>query len=765
MPNEYDDTLATLDEDGRPPATRLGNAEKARNIYQIQLQADIQRAKKRALVKGLVDGNPPYSEALLRQQGRSAQCNVNWRIAESYLNNALGAFYDIFSEAPTYCTVKTDAGSKDQQQEWSGIITEEFDRALKQDAAFDYTLQLSQHEMVLYGNGPVFFEDFFDWRGKSILCGAMKVPERTKSTTSEWELSFLECDYLCHQLYERIRNEKMASLGGWNVKATREAIMKANPDYLRGGLYRTWEWHQQEIKNGAYYYSARSNVISTVHVFFKEFPKKGMDSGGISHKIFVVNDDTGSKEFLFERDNRFKDWRECVHPMYYDHGGGGFHHSVTGMGVKMFSAMEYQNRLLCNLADKAFLPKVMFKPTTEGQAEEMILDQQTDYAILKPGYDFVQVPVQGVINDAMVINREMTGIIASNLSSYRQNMEEKSGNPVTATEIQARMGEQARLGKTQLNRYYAQLGHLYAEMYRRITNPNTADWRPGGKQALEFQERCMKRGVPKAALLKTESVIATRVVGQGSAYMRQQELQFLLGLIAMLPEQGRDNLIRDIVSSRAGQSFVDRYYPVGSEFNKPTDQDAFAMSQVADMKVGVPAVVTGTQNPVIFARTFIEAGKQAVQSIEQGANPQEIVGFLDLLGQAAAAHLQKMAADPSRKQVYQMLQAQWAELAQIHDKLVEMLQNQANDQQRRQQEMMAQAAQQNGELALKKERQDVELGLKAEKSRFSIADKAAKSRQDQAREVQGMVLADMKTASEIRRKNAESKAKANSKSE
>jgi len=758
MPNEYNDQLLTLDEDGRPPATRLGNAEMARNIYQLLLQADIQRARKRALVKGLVDGNPPYSEARLRQEGRSAQCNVNWRIAESYLNNALGAFYDIFSEAPTYCTVKTGMGSKDQQQDWSGIITEEFDRSLKDEAGFDYTLQISQHEMVLYGSGPVFFEDFFDWRGKPILSGAMKVPERTKSNTDDWELSFLECDYLPDKLYDRIRNPKVASLGGWNVEATRQAIMKANPDYIRGGLYRTWEWHQQEIKNGAYYYSARSNVISAVHVFFKEFPKKGMESGRISHKIFVVNDDTGSREFIFERDDRFRDWRECVHPMYYDHGGGGFHHSVTGMGVKMYSAMEYQNRLLCNLADKAFLPKVMFKPTTAGQAEEFAVQQFTDYAVLRDGYDLVQTPVQGVINDALLINREVTGIIASNLTSYRQNMEEKSGNPVTATEVQARMGEQARLGKTQLNRYYAQLDHLYAEMFRRITNPNTANWRPGGRQALDFQERCMKRGVPKAALLKTESVIATRVVGQGSAYMRQQELQFLLGLIAMLPEQGRDNLIRDIVSSRAGQSFVDRYYPVGSEFNKPTDQDAFAMSQVADMKVGVPAVVTGTQNPVIFARTFIEAGKQAVQSLDQGARPEEVVGFLDLLGQAAAAHLQKMASDPSRKQIYQALQAQWQELAGIHDKLVEMIQSQQQEQQQRQQQMAQRAMEQNGELALKKMRQDVELQLKTEKSRFGMAEKAAKTQQ-------GMVLADLSTASEIRRKNAESKAKVKSKAE
>lgn len=753
MAQEYDESLATLSESGRPPETRLGNATKARNIYQIYLQADETRAKKRALVKGLVDGNPPYRDSLLSAEGRSAQCNVNWRIAESYLNNALGAFYDIFSEASTYFTVKTAHGSPDQMDEWSAIITEEFDRSLKKDAGFDYTLQISQHEMVLYGVGPLFFEDYFDWRPKSILCGSLKVPERSKSNTDEWEICFVECDYLPHQLYERIRNEKAARLSGWNVPAARQAIMKSNQDYQKGGQYQTWEWHQQEIKNGSFHYSARSNVISTVHVFYKEFPKEGMAEGGISHKIFVSDDGSDIKDFIFERNNRFPDWRNCIHPMYYDHGGGGFHHSVTGMGVKMYSAMEYQNRLLCNLADKAFLPKVMFKPTTAGQMEDFAVQQFTDYAVLKDGYDMVQVPVQGVINDALMFNREVGQVIASNLTSYRQNLQEKQGNPVTATEINASMSEQARLGKTQLNRYYAQEDHLGAEMFRRISNTNTSDFRPGGRQALEFQERCKARGVPVTALRKIESVTATRVVGQGSAYMRQQELQFLLGMVAMFPEQGRDNLIRDIVSSRAGQSSVDRYYPIGNEFNKPTDQDAFAMSQVADMKVGVPAVVTGTQNPVIFAKTFIAAGMQAVQTLQQGADPQQVLGFLDLVGQAAATHLQKMAADPSRKQVYTILQGQWQQLAKAHDQLSQQVQQQQQEAQQQQMENGIKQVQamiamngQDPEHQLAAAKLQNQMRNADIKTQHGLALKTAKTRQD-------LALADAVTAADIRREN------------
>ncbi len=47
----------------------------------------------------------------------------------------------------------------DKREEWSKIITEEFDRLQKLDKDFDYIMQLSQREMVLIGNGPLIFED------------------------------------------------------------------------------------------------------------------------------------------------------------------------------------------------------------------------------------------------------------------------------------------------------------------------------------------------------------------------------------------------------------------------------------------------------------------------------------------------------------------------------------------------------------------------------------------------------------------------------
>lgn len=764
------DDIKTLNDDGSVPECRLGSAIDAQALTMKWIYADTLRDKKRALVKGLVDGNPPYRQSDLDGAGRSDACNVNWRIAESYLGAALGAFYDIFSEAPTYASVKLE--TEDTQK--SNIVTEEFHRLLSRNASFDYEMQISQYEMVLFGCGPLMFTDKFDWRFRATQCRNLLVPENAKSNPDDWEVCGIRMAYMPDKLYEFIRNEKAATDAGWDVEAVKQAIIHAHPKYTSGMMYQNWEWHQQNLKNSSYYYSAESKQIFVVHIYCKEFPKEGEVEGRITHAIVLENpggqQGEETNDYLFKFVGRFRNWRECVHGMYYDHGGGGEHHSVTGMGVKMFSAMEFQNRLMCNMADKTFAPKVMFKPTSANDREILSIANLGEYGLIPKGFEAVQMPTNQVMQDSMAFNREVSATVASNLSQYRQNLEREKGNPITATEAQWRASEQARLGKTQLNRYYQQLDAIYAEQYHRATNPNLTDSIPGGKEAREFQRRCEKRGVKKEELAKVDSVKATRIIGQGSAFARIQALESLLAIIATLPESGRENLISDFIAAKAGQFSVRRYYPTSPDMQQDDEQRERAMNQVGGMKDGINAVIADTQNPVIFAQTFLQAGAQAIQSVQEGASPPEVLRFVELCGQAVAAHLQRIAQDPTRKQVYQVLLKQFEQLGKLTDELRGMVEK-----------IMAQNPPQNGNGQI-----DPETAAKVQKMRADMEMKAAKTqeqlkmrreshdqqmREKQQSHSQNLALRDAQTAvdiqtqsqqvaAEIERKAKESQAKA-----
>lgn len=279
------------------------------------------------------------------------------------------------------------------------------------------------------------------------------------------------------------------------------------------------------------------------------------------------------------------------------------------------------------------------------------------------------------------MSREIEGIVRSNLSQFRsQSLTRQQGNPATATQINYEASEQAKMGKTQLSRIYEQYDWLYAEKYRRATNSSLTKAVRGGKAALDFIDRCERRGVPRAWLDATQSVRATRVVGQGSSFMRAQALEFLLGMVQMLPETGRANLIKQVIASRAGQCKVAEFYPEASTDTSMAEQQAGAMLQVASMKTGVPAVPAPTQNPFIYASVFVQAAEGAAQSISQGTDPHEPLAFTDLAIPATETHLQRMAGDKTRAPAVKQLEDRLEQVRSFTTRVKAQLTAQAGDQ-------------------------------------------------------------------------------------
>lgn len=797
-----DTALPTLNDNGQPPESRITSAVNCRNLTIQWLNNDnMGRSQKRARVDGLLQGNVPYSRGALTEAGRRDACNVNFRTAEAFEDSAKGALYDLFSESPTFATVDLYDDPSDPLSdldpntviEWSQIVTEEFDYLLKSDRSFDSVMQNSIRETVRFGSGPLVFCDDTDWRNRNVPFAYLQLPDDASSDVNKWEVAAVRVDYLPHQLYDYIRSPDSASEVGWNVSATRQSILHAAADIQSSGIALTWEWAQQQLKQDSFSFSARSKIIQAVHFFAREFPRPGdPPEGKISHVIFVLNiqsGDTGD-HFLYKALHKYDRWQQCIHPMYYSQGEGGKHYGVTGMGVKMYGAMEIQNRMLCNMVDKAFAPKIMFRPTSASGGQKAMPTRHGDYMLLPAGYDLQQMSIGSMIEEGIVLNREISGLVSSNLSTYRQNLEApKSGNPLTKAEVEIRAQDQARLSKTQHNRYYEQLDWLYEEKYRRASNPNLTASDPGGPEALEFQKCCKDRGVPEKMLQRFRSVKATRVVGQGSQYLRTQTLDFFIGLAGALPEEGREHVIKDAIAARAGQYMVQRYYPSrsGGGYNSQTgplasDQLAEAWQMVAVMKTRIPAVITSSQNPMIFAQTFMQASSQALESMAQAGNsPQdlitqgsEVLAFLQLSGPATAAHLQRMSADPTRKAALPALTKQFQQIASLTDKLRQKVQSAITAQQRatqeRQQKQMAAGAEAlavaNGQdpalivglagvdrnARIKAAKESSNFKLKAEKQSLDSRLKTTKAAQD-------MALDDLTTANEIELAAAESAAK------
>ena len=740
--------LKNISESGSVPESRLTSAKEVLDLVNNMVQADERRSNIRAKVKGLVDGNAPYNSAELKRTGQSFRTNVNFREGESFLGMGISAFFDVFAEVPTYASVRVSHGDANDSERYSRIITEEFDKMQKKDGSFDYLMQLSQHEMVLYGIGPLVFEDTIDWRCKPVKAADLLLPEFSKSNVNDWTIAAVKSSYQVHELYSFIRNEKAARKMGWDVSAAKKAIMDAAPRGQGLSGNSTWERSQQEIRNNDLTYSSRCKTIEVAHVFYKEFPTEEHPEGAISHCIVDQRGD--GRKFLFRKVNRYKKWSECLHCMYYDKGDGT-HHSVKGMGIKMYSALELKNRLKCSLVDAAMArTAIHLQPETANDLNRANVVQMGPYSIIPPGYNVTQTNSAGVLDAPLSVERELEGLLQANLSQYRQRLE-KQGNPRTATEVEAIVAQQSVLGKTQLNRYYSQLDTFFGERYRRAISSSLTVDMPGASDAMAFQKKCIERGCPRECFDKIDSVVATRTAGRGSAIERRAIMNQLMGIITMLPESGRKHVIEDHIASLAGYHSLGRYYPMPEDDIDTQEQQQEAARENALFKTGAVIPVAGGDMHAVHAEVHIQAGMEATQAAQDGAGDLAEIGvYLQAVVDHTSAHLGMMAEDSTRKELLEFYSEQINEIQKVATQIADEVNRQQEEamkqQQEQQQQMVEMQAIQGGtdakeQIAMMKLERDE--ARRDAKTQNDMERKNAKTQQD-------MALKDAKTAQKMR---------------
>lgn len=743
--------LKSLSPTGEAPKSRIQSAYATRTMYGIAREASNKRRYRDAQVQGMVDGNRPFDQGAIEKNGQRYRANFNNGEAEAFLNSAAGAFYDLFSEVEKKITVKLP-GDFAEKQDLCDVIEDEFDSLLRTDDSFDWSIQCSIGDMVLFGFGPQIWEDPYTWRPRRWKHDELDVPDDSPSNIVDWERCFLTCNYRVDVLYSYIADEEAARAAGWNVEAVKRAIIRAaervpNKPFYDSTGGQNWMAYQEWIRNNDLSVGDLCDVVKVARFLYKEFP----DKDGISRisEAWVAVDDS-QDEFLFREERVYGDFREALCCFYYDRGNGT-HHSVRGLGVKMFHLLMSKMRLQNGAVDAAFMRgSMMFKSTRAGSAQraQIGVTSYGPFAVIPDNLEYINVNSTSALDAPLAVMRDLDNTLAANLGQYRARLEKPEGNPRTAFEVSAELQKQSILGKTQISRYYQQLDEFYREIFRRASRPNQSKTNYWQRKAMEFQERCAMRGVP-VELLQLAFVSATRTVGQGSHYMRALALgQTVAELYAALPEDGKQRLINDVIASRFGRDHIARYNPAPEI--RPYEQQQRWDAQVENDTLLNRGQISLTvyQNDTIHLQEHLGFASQAAQSLEQGANPVEVLGILQATGQHCALHLARLGQNPMRKNEFKILEAQWKSLAKIADQLEEQVQQ--NAQQQAEQAAIAQQAQavQQGtdpETQLKMAEAQRDMQIKEYKAREQVRLKEEKQAAD-------LALKDARTAADLRSK-------------
>lgn len=716
-------SVQNISEEGAIPSSRIQSADAARTILAQLIEHDRLADSKRAIIQGLIDGNPPYSDSDAEELGLNS--NVNWNLVGNEIEEACIPYFDMLTSVPNYATVTATQGDTYQRERWGRLLTETFNNELlKKNKSFLVQAQLHQKSLVTFGPGFQYFKTPTDFKSFSVPVSNIKLPPNTPIDLAEWDFCFILDDITTTELYKRIINEEVASTNGWSVANTKQAIMDAsNNDSANDSNKRSWEFYQTELRNNSLFHSVvGSKTIKWTHLLIKEF------NGKISHYIF---DREGETEWLFVSQGVYEDFRQVI-TLFSNGVGNGYIQGLRALGKLLYPYGEAMNRLNNSILEGAIASaSILFQPENSTDLTKLEAIKVGPWQLLPPGLKAIQfntgANIGSTTNVAGFFQNQQQGVAGG----WRPTLQYDPSKRNTNKEIEAAQINRDILTNNKSEIYMQSWDLHYSEIYRRATNLNILEEDIGGKEIRSFQQKCRDLGIPEA-VMKTATVKATRSIGQGSASARISLLQNGIGqFISMLPEDKRNNVITDTIAAIGGEQAVQRYAPVPNEEPTGSDMSIAALENSAFL-TGGQVVLDRNQNHFIHASMHLQFAGQLVSSYQQGQrSATEVYQVLQALGPHLLLHLDYIQKDPTRKNQYNQLNRQTAELMKVTDQLAGLAQEEQEQAQNQQQQQTdPELAKVQGELAIQAQESQAKMQMKQVETEQRMALRDAKAAQD-----------------------------------
>jgi hypothetical protein len=755
---------------GEAPCARVGDVDAARSIYLSLKKADEGSSRNRALIDGMFNGAPPFNANDLKEVGQGERTNLDFGEAAALKDQALAGYYDLTNSVDKLARIRTTYGSPEQAAEWSEIIGEEFHRTLRGWSEFEFNHQRLSDYFVTHGVGVAYFEDELDWRWRVTGLNEFRIPRGTRASEAEIEVATVDREYRSDELYGFIRDPEIAASLGWDVATVKEALKRACAQDTTTSL-GDWEKLEVELKNNDILYgTAKSKVVKVVHMWVKEF------CGCVSHLIFLqepLPTDVGAmkESFLYRKEKRFDSPTQCWVTFTYGVGNGTYH-GIRGLGFKIYPHIQVLNRLRCGMVDGALLSSSLIVQPSDSSTralDDLTLTYYGPYALFPPGLKIVDKAVPNLQQNIIPVINDMAMQMSNNTGAYQTHANTGDSNQArTAYEVKAQLQKEAVLSNASINLFYHPWKRILTEVFRRLTRRDYNAREPGGKEAVEFRKRLLKRGVPEEAIHRVINVEPVRAIGYGSPAMRMAAIDETMSIFGSLDEMGRINLLRDRVAARFGQEVVDRYIPAPQTTLRPPLDFKIAVLENATMSTGSPIPVSPGENHFIHASTHLNAVDQLDRAVAEGAsNPMEALSAFQMFLPHLGEHLTQLGSDLVRKDQVALMRQRHQQLTASAQRLADELQAMQENQQKAQQaeaerqqtalmaeyqamqKKLAESEQLSPEAQQRLMERRAELQMKIEKHQADLQMKDAQT-------AQKLALEDAKAAAKIRATTAAS---------
>lgn len=619
--------------------------------------SDYPRSLNRALIDGLANGQPPYSQEAEPERA----VNVNDLSLTRLSHDARMQLTQAFTKPGNFFTCRTDSGSQAKREARGVRVTRKINRFMRDSDAYFECMRSKFALMVLHGVGPSNWENQDRWCPIALGMGDVLLPSNTVLSFRNLPFFALYRDYTAMELQKLIRHPDRNP--GWNIPVVKRAMEWADEQTMKLYSGTTWaeywvpEKRQERFKQDSGVYS--SGLVQTIGCYDFYYWSDARKQEGWRRKIifdayggyggwggpmgYGAKNQMPEKNLLDDKglliyssgDRVVADkLSNLVHFQFADLSSvAPFHyHSVRSLGFLLYAVCHLQNRLRCAFSESVFENLMMYmRVRSLDDAERSLKIVLKNRGIIDDSVEFLN-PDQRWQPNAQLAElgmNEFKQIIADNSSSYVQN-QNFSRDRVEKTKFQvlAEVNAMQTLISAALQQAYRYQTSEYREIVRRFFKKNSTD-----PDVREFRAYCLTHDIPEKMLdADAWDVEAERILGAGNKTLEMAVAQLLMEMRAAYSPEAQQKILKKFtlaVTDNADDA--DALVP-----DQPTLSDAKhdAMLAFGSLMVGGEVQWESSLNRIDIATTLIGELSLAVnRALQMGGmvSPQELAGMKNVL--------------------------------------------------------------------------------------------------------------------------------------
>lgn len=552
----------------KAPENIVQTVTAARQMYESLRFQNMKRIELFAAIEGLIQGNPPYDQQELDQNGMNIANFNNMDGTARYEKSGL-AFWNLLNASEyiaQFCFYDTKTP---EFTDYAEILARHFNTVVREWRSFVRNFCCLTGQLLKFGYASLIWSDERDWRWRPIETTRLFLPDEASTDTSLLTTIFVEAPFTVQELYNiyQVCKDLPPDTSPWNTDVLASfLIYRANQWVKNPGtenaIINMMDLQTRLQNNDVCLGWLFQDEVRLVTLFQKEY------SGKISHYIFdkYYTTPTGNDGFLYFVNEQYKDLEEAFALFTYSPDVFTVH-SNRGVGHKLFAPCQATSQLDCDMFNMArFSSSPIIRTSALSTRDVGAITFRPGMPIDIGTAEFEQNQLGSNINGVVAASQYLLAKLSANITYAGDDPSVPDQVQGSLSDSQAKRKDYKEQGvqKNTIAHFYNQFDPVLYQMLVKMINSKKGD--PGYEAFERWKELSILDGVPEELLATTKEgkprffyCRASRAGGDGSTLGLMIGMDTIAPIAQGFPAKGMRRYQEDYVRNAMGQDYVTRY--------------------------------------------------------------------------------------------------------------------------------------------------------------------------------------------------------------